>query len=276
MRGPKYFPDCEGADGVSQPRARDVPAGADSRRVNSATVSGRRMGAAGVEHGMGELGEIGGGREKPGVSGYAAEDAGIFVLHFALDDAIAESAAGGVIASARRGLRFRRLPARVSDPHGPSRSSAVGGIERGFLRRIEGCIHAERGKDFAPAKTVERFVGEAFERNAEKNKSDVAVFGAGARIGASGVVKAACRNSSRVRAFRNNFSYAGRPEEWSATCERLLRDGADPSRHLRNKFGNDGGDRSIEIEQSALVKKHRHGRRRHDFGERGKIEESRR
>src|SRR5580698_5321608 len=41
--GEKYFPDCDGVEGVSQPRARDVPRGAGSRRVNRATVSGRRM-----------------------------------------------------------------------------------------------------------------------------------------------------------------------------------------------------------------------------------------
>lgn len=40
----KYFPDWDGDDGVSQPRAQDVPGGEDSRRVNSAKVSGRRMG----------------------------------------------------------------------------------------------------------------------------------------------------------------------------------------------------------------------------------------
>src|SRR6202047_2101780 len=40
----KYFPDWEGGEGVSQPRAREVPSGLDSRRVNKATVSGRRMG----------------------------------------------------------------------------------------------------------------------------------------------------------------------------------------------------------------------------------------
>src|ERR1039458_676399 len=43
-RDEKYFPDCEGAKGVSQPRAREVPSGADSRRENSSTVEERRMG----------------------------------------------------------------------------------------------------------------------------------------------------------------------------------------------------------------------------------------
>jgi len=43
--GEKYFPDCDGTDGVSQPRALEVPAGESSRRVNNATVPGRMIGA---------------------------------------------------------------------------------------------------------------------------------------------------------------------------------------------------------------------------------------
>src|ERR1700693_469750 len=39
----KYFPDCDGEEGVSHPRAREVPAGAVSRLVKRATVSGRRI-----------------------------------------------------------------------------------------------------------------------------------------------------------------------------------------------------------------------------------------
>ena len=46
---------------------------------------------------------------------------------------------------------------------------------------IEGRVrHAQRSEDFALAERVERFVGEAFERDAENNEADVAVFGAGA------------------------------------------------------------------------------------------------
>ena len=38
--------------------------------------------------------------------------------------------------------------------------------------------HAERTEDFALAEGVERFVGEAFEDDAQNNEADVAVFGA--------------------------------------------------------------------------------------------------
>src|SRR5713101_1393824 len=39
----KYFPDCEGEEGVSHPRAREVPDGEASLRVKSARVSERRI-----------------------------------------------------------------------------------------------------------------------------------------------------------------------------------------------------------------------------------------
>ena len=42
--GEKYLPDCDGDEGVSQPRAREVPAGEFSRRVKSCTVDGCRRG----------------------------------------------------------------------------------------------------------------------------------------------------------------------------------------------------------------------------------------
>src|SRR3954464_11069130 len=42
-RGEKYCPDCDGAEGVSQPSAREVSAGKSSRQVNIFTVSGRSI-----------------------------------------------------------------------------------------------------------------------------------------------------------------------------------------------------------------------------------------
>ena len=105
------------------------------------------------------------------MSGNAAERARVFVLHLALNDAAAE----GAIVGCRRDAILQ------------------GG------RGIEGrARHAQRAKDFALAKCVKRFVGQAFEDDAENDEADVAVFGARAGAAASGVVKAACRRSSRV------------------------------------------------------------------------------
>ena len=43
-RGEKCLPDDEGCEGVSHPRAREVPAGVVSRRVKRSTVAGLRIG----------------------------------------------------------------------------------------------------------------------------------------------------------------------------------------------------------------------------------------
>jgi len=74
-----------------------------------------------------------------------------FVLHFALNDAVAERAIVG----------------------GWRDSVFQGG------RGLEGCLsHAERTENFALAECVERFVGQAFEDDAQNDEADVAVFGA--------------------------------------------------------------------------------------------------
>ncbi len=48
-----------------------------------------------VEHGVGEDGQIFSGGEQAGMWGNAAEDARVFVLHLASDDAVAEGAIVG-------------------------------------------------------------------------------------------------------------------------------------------------------------------------------------
>ena len=134
---------------MSHPSARDVPAGADSRRVKSAIVSGRKTELFRIEHGMGKSGKIHGVRKNSRLAGDATQDAGIFVLHFALDDALTEAA----IIRRRRNLRAD------------------------FLRRIEsGVGHSERSKDFALAEAVERFIGESLEGDGKEDESNVAVL----------------------------------------------------------------------------------------------------
>src|ERR1700675_2645605 len=81
-----------------------------------------------VEHGMGEDSQIFGGGEQAGMWGNAAEDARVFVLHLALDDAVAE---GAIIGRGRDGVL-----------------QGVCGIES----RV---CHAERTEDFALAEHVE-------------------------------------------------------------------------------------------------------------------------
>ena len=120
---------------------------------------------------MGEAGEIFGGGEEAGVSGDAAEDVGVFVLHFALDDALAECASswlgrawrcwccwhfagGGARATfivAAFGLDFSLVGGG-----GDLWASGCWGIE-------SGAGHGEGAEDFALAESVERFSGDALE-----------------------------------------------------------------------------------------------------------------
>src|ERR1700692_4368405 len=57
-------------------------------------------GVASREEGVGVFCQVWGGGEESGMGGHAAEDAGVFVLDFALDDFLAEGAAGGLLACA--------------------------------------------------------------------------------------------------------------------------------------------------------------------------------
>ncbi len=56
---------------------------------------GAEDGAASVQQGVSEAGQVFRCGEEAGVSGDAAQDAGVFVLDFALDDSLAEGGAGG-------------------------------------------------------------------------------------------------------------------------------------------------------------------------------------
>jgi hypothetical protein len=92
--GRKYFPIATGRGRVPAERARSAfGRGFPARKEFDRIRAQNRMSA--VEHGVGENGQIFGGREQAGVSRNAAEDAGVFVLHLALNDAMAEAAIVG-------------------------------------------------------------------------------------------------------------------------------------------------------------------------------------
>src|SRR5215831_3747210 len=78
----------------------------------------------------------------------AAHHAGVLILYFSLNDAVAE------------GLVVRG---------GWNRSSP-----RGW--RVEGGVHhCQRPEDLVPAEMIERFFGDALQGNAENDESDVAI-----------------------------------------------------------------------------------------------------
>ena len=62
---------------------------------------GAEDGVSRIEHDVGEFCEVGGRGEKSGLGSNAAEDAGVFVKDFALDDSLAER----LIIDGRRDLR---------------------------------------------------------------------------------------------------------------------------------------------------------------------------
>src|SRR5690349_45846 len=90
------------------------------------------------------------------MAGYSAHDGGVFIVDFALDQAMAE---GAVVFGGRD-------------------------CESDFGWRVEaGVRKIEFGKDLAPAELVENFAGEPFERFAQQDEADITVFSAHAGIG---------------------------------------------------------------------------------------------
>jgi len=202
-----------------------------------------------VEQGVGEDGYIFGGREQARVSGNAAEDARVFVLHLALDDSVAE---GAIVGGWRDGVLHCKC---------------------GSEGRVR---HAERAEDFALAERVERFVGEAFEDDAENDEADVAVFGAGTGSRCKGCCEGGLQKvfaglGAQKKLFVRRQAGAVREQhtqsDFAAAVVTLG--------ELAREVGDDGGDRGFEIEQAAFVENHGHGRRGHDFGERSEIEDVR-
>src|SRR5437762_184923 len=112
-------------------------------------------GLSSVQHGIGKDGDVVCWGKYAGLSGHASQDAGILVINFSLNDAVAERA---VIDCGQN----RRSPSR---------------------RRIESCVgHAQRSEYLALAESVKRFVRDAFEGDAENDKTNVTVGGLAVRI----------------------------------------------------------------------------------------------
>ena len=96
------------------------------------------------------------GCEQAGVSRNAAQHAGVFILHFALDDPLSKRAVIG-------GRRNRSSPR---------------------CRRIVRSVHhSQRAKYFALAETIKALVGNTLQRDRQNDKADIAVLGSRAGIG---------------------------------------------------------------------------------------------
>ena len=131
-----------------------MPTGEVSLRVKSAKVSDR-TGPSPLQHDVSEGSQIFGGGKQAGMTGHATQHAGVFVLYFALDNAVAEAA---VISGGRNGIA-------------PRCRWIVGGVG-----------HSQRAEQFALAEAVKSLISDAFESDAENNEADVAVFSFRSRI----------------------------------------------------------------------------------------------
>lgn len=144
-----------------------------------------------------------------------------------------------------------------------------GGAE--FGRGVEGGVgHGERAKDFALAEAVEGFVGEAFQGDAEKDESNVAIFGVG-----SGIV-----GERHRECCRKEFIAGAGAQEKLFVCRKAGRVGEEhaqrdliAARVLTGKLPDDRDQGHVEIEEAALVEEHRHGRGGQDFGQGREVEE---
>ena len=91
----RYFPDCDGEEGVSHPKAREVPGrrglpGSEERqRFRTKKFGGkswRGPSLPGPEQVVSEGRQIFRCCEQTGMSGHTAQNAGVLILHFALDN----------------------------------------------------------------------------------------------------------------------------------------------------------------------------------------------
>ena len=135
--------------------------------------------------------------------------------------------------------------------------------------------HAERPEDFALAEHTERFIGEAFEDDAENDEADVAVFGArtggsGKRRGEGGLQKFFTSLGAQEKLFVGGQAGAVGKQH----AQRDLAAASIMTVRGAGEFGDDSSHRGFEIEQPALVEDHRHASRGDDFSQRRKIKDA--
>ena len=149
-RGRRRIP----AEGAGRAGGRNL-----TRRVNRATVSGRRMGRPPCSMAWAKRVRSSAVENRPGVAGDAART---------------------------KAFSSCTSPWMTLVPKSP----VVGcgrNLSRALCRRIEsGVDHRQRAEYLTLAECVERFVRDPFESRSQHDKSDIAVFGAGAGIGRKG------------------------------------------------------------------------------------------
>ncbi len=172
----------------------------------------------------------------------SAQNAGVFILHFALDNPLPKCAVIG-----RR--RNRSLPR---------------------CRRIVRSVHhSQRTKYFALAEPVQAFIGDALQSDCQNDEADVTVFSPLAGISGECSAEGRCQQ----------FVFVLRLEKESLVRRQSRRmrqqhpDGHVAAPHIASaKLRDDADYGRIQIDQSTLVENHRHRRGRHGLRNRSQIE----
>lgn len=233
-----------------------------------------------IEQGVGEAGDVFGGRKQAGMRGDAAEDESVFVLNFALDDSVAEGAAGWAWAYARRHRCGRHIADRSVRATLFLFFAFVGGGRDMGARlwgRVEGCVgHGERAEDFALGENIERFRGDAFESGTEDEESDVAVFSVGAGIGCEGNGESGSQQGITRARFEEQFLVGGKARGVSEEHAEgdAVATGIGFAGGVGQEFRGYADYWGIEFEAATLIEDCGHGGGRDDFGQGCEVEGS--
>ena len=202
--GEKCRPELEGCEGVSQPSARELPAG-PCRWAKSSTVAAlkRRPCPEWADRISRAKRSRSGTLEKSsGMAGRAAQQPCVFILHFALNHAMAEGRVllGGRNEAARLGGRIVEAPHRAWVPH--PRDIFVSVARMGFNKPRRG--QAKRLKNPAATQTGRASPVSASSALPSRMKPGSEYSARAPGSASSGSSRQACSSASAVAAVRKN------------------------------------------------------------------------
>ena len=183
------------------------------------------------------------------MTGDSAEHAGVFVLHFALNDAMAK---GAIVGRGRNTLSqaFAGLNVVCAMASGP---------------KISRWQNASSGSSASRSSATPRMM------------KPMSLYSARVPgMAASSVVKAARKSSSRVLCAHEKFFVSGQS---GAMCQQhaegdLAALGCVRDKFSSSEFGDDRGERRFQIQHPAFVEDHRHRGRSDDLGHRREVEDA--
>jgi hypothetical protein len=208
---------------------------------------GSKNRSSSAQHRVSELGQIFRVREQPSLGGYSTQNAGVFVLHFPLDDAMPE----------------RFIVCRWGD------------LRLNFCRGIKLRVrHTQRRENFPLAKAIQRLVSQPLQGYPEQYESNVAVFSPHPGIGGEPRRKNSAQKFLAAARPQKQLFVRGQPRTVSQQHPHGHFMSSRIFFRIGNKLGNNRRNWRVEVKQPALVKQHRHRRCGNDFRERSQIKQS--